>query len=319
MEQPVKRIADYVLNDVVTAFFAVRRADVREFTRGQFLRIELGDSSGRIPAVWWDPDHFALTELAEGMVVKVKATVTEYNSKLQLTVEKLRLAKDDEYAVEDILPHSKNSYDDRKQRILRLTEKIENSYTRSLAMSFWEDEAFFHDYLMAAAGKLWHHAYVGGLADHSANIAELTQRVAQGYDFLDRDLLMFGGLFHDAGKVDTYRGKTVIDYTDEGRLVGHICLCDHWIAERASKIEDFPDKLLIKLRHMILAHQGELQYATPVVPQIPEAFVLYYCDEIDSKMGAIERIRDKQGASGWSEYINLLGRHLYFGDEPPTE
>ena len=319
MEQPVKRIADYVVNDVVTAFFAVRRADVREFTRGQYLRVELGDCTGRIPGVWWDPDHFGLTDLTEGMVVKARGTVTEYNNKLQITIDKLRLAKDDEYAVEDILPHSKNSYDDRKQRILKLTDKIENSYTRALAMSFWEDESFLHDFLMAAAGKLWHHAYVGGLADHSANIAELTQRVAQGYDFLDRDLLLFGGIFHDAGKVDTYRGKTVIDYTDEGRLVGHICLCDHWIAERASKIEAFPDKLLVKLRHMILAHQGELQYATPVVPQIPEAFVLYYCDEIDSKMGAIERIRDKQGGVGWSEYINLLGRHLYFGDEPTTE
>ncbi|MHC4718455.1 MAG: metal-dependent phosphohydrolase, partial [Planctomycetota bacterium] len=103
-------------------------------------------------------------------------------------------------------------------------------------------------------------------------------------------------------------------YSDEGRLVGHICLADHWIADRAAKIEAFPRKLLMKLRHMILSHQGELEYATPIVPQIPEAFVLYYCDEIDSKMGAIDRIRRKHDGKGWSEWVNMLNRFLYFGE-----
>jgi 3'-5' exoribonuclease len=97
-------------------------------------------------------------------------------------------------------------------------------------------------------------------------------------------------------------------------LVGHICLADHWIADRAAKIEAFPRKLLMKLRHMILSHQGELEYATPIVPQIPEAFVLYYCDEIDSKMGAIDRIRRKHDGKGWSEWVNMLNRFLYFGE-----
>jgi len=120
---------------------------------------------------------------------------------------------------------------------------------------------------------------------------------------------------HDVGKVQTYTRGTVIDYTDEGRLVGHICLADQWICERAARIEGFPDRLLTELRHIVLSHQGELEFATPVVPQMPEAFIVYFCDEIDSKMGAISRIRDKQGGSGWSEYVKLLDRYLYFGPE----
>jgi len=315
MEQ--KRIRDFVKDDFIEGFSAVRVADVREYTRGQFLRLELGDNSGRVPGVWWEPDQFGLTELTEGMVVKIRGVVGEYNNKLQLQVQKLRLATDDEWSIEDVLPHSSQSKEHRLGRVTALIEKIENTYVEQLTRAFFDDEQFRDMYLQAAAGKLWHHAFVGGLSEHSANVTELALRVASGYPFLNKDYLIFGGLMHDAGKIDTYSSSaTVIDYTDEGRLVGHICLADAWIVERAKKIDKFPASLLMKLRHMVLSHQGELEYATPVVPQMPEAFVLYYCDEIDSKMGAIERIRDRHDGQGWSDWVNMLSRYLYFGEGP---
>lgn len=313
----LKRIKDFVRDDFVEGYFAVRRKDVREYARGQFVSLELGDCTGRINAVMWEPDQFALTDMTEGMVVKARAVVGEYNNRSQLNISRIRLANEDEYTIEDILPHSSQPREQREARLMALTAKIENSYIRALTDSFWKDQKFFDTFMIAAAGKLWHHAYIGGLSEHTANVTELALRVAQGYPWLNKDYLIFGGLFHDAGKIETYSSDTtVIDYTDEGRLIGHICLADHWIAEKASKIEGFPPALLMKLRHMILSHQGELEYATPVVPQMPEAFVLYYCDEIDSKMGAIDRIRTRQGGKGWSEYVNMLNRFLYFGDGP---
>ncbi|MCK4607630.1 MAG: HD domain-containing protein [candidate division Zixibacteria bacterium] len=311
-----KRIRDFVLEDHVTGFFSVRRKVVREFTRGKFITLELGDSSGRIAGVIWSPDQFSLVELAEGMVVKMQGVVGEYNNKLQLSVERIRLAEDDEYTLEDIMPHSAQSLEQRRARILALADRIENNYIKSLTDSFLKDEEYLDAFLHAAAGKLWHHACIGGLAEHSANVAELALGVAANYDFLNKDYLIFGGLFHDAGKIAQYSTDIVIDYTTEGRLVGHICIVDRWISERAAKIESFPDSLLTELRHIILSHHGELEYASPVVPQMPEAFVLYYCDEIDSKMGAIDRIRERQGETGWSEYVKLLNRYLYFGDTP---
>ena len=311
-----KHITDYVVEDRITEFFAVRKKTVREYARGRFLSLELGDCSGRINAVKWEPDQFGLAELAEGMVIKARAVVGEYNGRLQLTIDRLRLATDDEYSLEDILPHSSQPKEHRLARIRSLAEKIENGYIKSLAASFLEDEEFVEGYLAAAAGKLWHHAYIGGLSEHSANVTELTLQVAANYGFLNKDLLIFGGLFHDAGKVAQYSQTTMIDYTDEGRLVGHISIIDHWICSRAEVIEAFPAQLLAKLRHMVLSHHGELEYASPVVPQMPEAFILYYCDEIDSKMGAITRIRDRHDGHGWSDFVKMLGRHLYFGEEP---
>ena len=314
-----KRIVDFVNDDRIEAYFSVRRKEIREYVRGRYVSLELGDSSGRIQAVMWEPDQFALDELAEGMVVKVRGVVGEYRQKRQLTINRIRLALDDEYSLEDILPHSEQPYEQRKARLMALRDRIENTWVQQLTDAFLMDEPFMDAFLKAAAGKLWHHATVGGLSEHTANVTELALRVAQGYDFLNLDYLIFGGIFHDVGKIDSYRTKATIDYTDEGRLIGHICLADHWIAQRAEKIENFPANLLMKLRHMVLSHQGELEYATPVVPQMPEAFVLYYCDEIDSKMGAIDRIRRRHDGEGWSDYVNVLNRFLYFGEREPLK
>ncbi|MFH1686446.1 MAG: HD domain-containing protein [bacterium] len=311
-----KRIADYVVGDRILAYFAVRRHSVREFARGQFVSLELGDCSGRLAAVMWEPDHFALTELSEGMVIKARGVVSEYNNRQQLTLDRLRLARLGEYQLEDIMPHSDQPLERRRGRIKALIERIENGYVRSLTDSFFDDAKFSEAYFKAAAGKLWHHAYVGGLSEHSANVAELALDVAGRYSHINKDLLIFGGLLHDAGKIEQYSIETVIDYTDSGRLVGHISLADQWLCQRAQQIEAFPDGLLAKLRHMILSHHGELAYASPVVPQIPEAFLLYYCDEIDSKMGALERIRRRRG-TGWSDYVKMLDRHIYF--DPQAE
>jgi len=311
-----KRIVDFVKDDLVEGFFSIRRKEVRESVRGPFVSLELGDCTGRVGAVMWEPDQFALKDLEEGMVVKVRGTIGEYRNKTQFTVVKVRPARSDEYTLEDIMPHSPLSREERKARLFALRDRIKNEHVRALTNAFLEDETFLDAYLNAAAGKLWHHATVGGLSEHSANVAELALRVAEGYPFIDTDYLVFGGLFHDAGKLASYRTDTVIDYTDAGRLVDHICLTDNWVCERARTIDGFPEQLLIKLRHIILSHHGEREYGSPVVPQMPEAFILYYCDEIDSKMGAIDRIRNRQDGVGWSEYVNVLNRFLYFGEKP---
>ena len=314
-----KKIAGFVKDDRIEGFFAVRGKQVRESVRGQFVSLELGDSSGRVGAVIWEPDQFALAELAEGTVVKARGVVGEYRNKTQFTIDRIRLAQDDEYSLEDIMPHSPQPYEERKRRILALRDKIQDGNILALTNLFLDDEQFLDAYLNAAAGKLWHHATIGGLSEHSANVTELVLRVAEGYDFLNHDYLIFGGLFHDAGKLASYHTRTVIDFTDEGRLVDHISLADSWICERAQALDNFPDKLLTKLRHLILSHHGEREYGSPVLPQMPEAFVLYYCDEIDSKMGAIERIRNRHDGRGWSDYVKLLNRFLYFGDGDENE
>jgi len=311
MPEEMQKIIDFIPFEPVTTFVVVRKKDVREFNDRTFLTLELGDSSGRIAAVWWEPDRSAVEELQPGDIIKVKGEVQEYRGKPQLKVLKMRRAKEDEYDLADLLAASKYSREELKARVLAVTERIEDGYVRQLADSFWSDENFFNEYTRAAAGKLWHHAYIGGLAEHSLNVTEICLDMVRRYDYLNRDHLIFGGLFHDMGKMSQYKITAFIDYSDEGRLVGHINWADHLIANHAEAIENFPEKTLMLLRHLILSHHGELDFGAPVVPQTPEAFILHYADEIDSKMGAVARIMEKTG-SGWSEYVNLISRHLYF-------
>ncbi len=306
-----KSIAQYVLDDRIDAFVVVRKAEVREFTRGQYVRMELGDASGRIDGVMWEPDQWTLTELSAGQVVKVRGQVTEYQGKQQLTVQRIRRAESDEFEIREVLQHSQYTRDELAARVRKLTSEVQNTYIRQLLDSFWDDEELFEKYLTTPAAKLWHHAFIGGLAEHSLSLTELCLRAGAGYNWLNRDYLIFGGLMHDIGKIDTYTRDFVIDFTDEGRLVGHICLADHWITSRAEAIVAFPPTLLTKLRHLVLAHQGFLHQASPVEPMLPEAFLLYYCDEIDAKLGAIERLRGRQAEPGWTDWIKLIERYLY--------
>jgi len=312
-KQPM--IRDFVQNDVVTAFVTVRKKSVREYSGTTYISFEFGDASGRIAGIWWEPDQSAIEELAEGDVIKVKGAVAEYRGKPQLKVIKLRQAKQEEYDLADLLPHSKYSLEELKSKIISLIERVENTFVKQLIRSFFDDPEFFDAYLKASAGKLWHHSYIGGLAEHSINVTEICQDMSVRYKYADRDLLIFGGLFHDMGKIFQYKVTSFIDYTDEGRLIGHISQADSLVNEKAGTIAAFPSELLMRLRHLILSHHGQVEFASPVVPQIPEAFILYYADEMDSKMGAIERIMEKTGGAGWSEYVNLLGRHIYFGEE----
>ncbi len=315
MELPLQNISDYVQNETATSFAVVRKKEVKEFDGGVFLSLELGDASGRIGAVWWEPDRFALEELEEGDIVKVRGTVGAYRGRPQLKIGRLRRAEKGEFKLSELLPHSKVPPEELKGRVLAMSDKVENSFIKELMDSFWKDEQFLESYIKASAGKLWHHSYIGGLAEHSLNVTEICLDMARRYDFLDRDLLIFGGLFHDMGKIYQYEIGAFIDYSDEGRLVGHINIADSMVAERAKEIQAFPPRLLSAMRHLILSHHGSKEFASPIEPQIPEAFVLYYADEIDSKMGAIERIRDKTGGEGWSDFVKLLNRYLYFGEK----
>ncbi len=307
-------IKDFELNESVTVFAAVWRRDIKEHNNITYISLEFGDASGRIPGVWWEPERYAVDELEEGDIVKVRGVVGEYRGKKQIRVNRMRPAKADEFDLADILPRSKYSDNDLGAKIISLTERVEDGFVKALMKSFWDNETFIKAYIRAAAGKLWHHAYIGGLAEHSINVAEICLDLSGRYSFLDRDQLIFGGLFHDMGKISQYSITSYIDYSTEGRLVGHINDADHLVATHAEQIDSFPPGLLIKLRHLLLAHHGQREFGSPVVPQTPEAFILNFADEIDSKMGAIDRIRQRT-ETGWSEYVRLLDRMLYFGEE----
>ncbi|MCP4567209.1 MAG: HD domain-containing protein [FCB group bacterium] len=314
-------VKDLRPGEKVTEYFALRKATLMEKDGRYRLSIELGDSTGRIGGVLWDEAKETAPLMTPGKIVRVRGFISTYRDSLQIRIDRIRTAKEDEYDLGDYFRKASKSPDELSASLDTMIEKVENSYLKKLLASVFGDEAMRDKYLKSPAAKLLHHDTIGGLAEHSLSMCEVVVRLADHYPKLDRDLLICGALFHDIGKIWEYEVAASIDFTDAGRLVGHINQGDEYITGLADEIEFFPDELLTHLRHLIVSHQGEKAKGSPVVPQTPEAVFLHAVDEMDANMGAVEKIRDRTGNSGWSEYSRIKERFFFFGykDEPPEE
>lgn len=306
-------IRDWEQGQRIEGFVALRKVERKEHPGGERLILELGDQSGRIDGVMWDGYQEVFDLLVAGDVVKVRGIVGVFRDKPQVKVEMIRPAHSGEAHPEDFLPRSHIDAGELAKNFDACLESLTNPHLRELMKRLFEPDNLREKYLSAAAGKLWHHNTVGGLVEHSLNVVRICESACEMYEGLDRDLLVCGALLHDIGKIEQYEMKAAIDYSTEGRLVGHINTGDSRVAHTIAGMDDFPVELAYALRHLIVSHQGELEKGSPVVPMMPEAFVLNLADELDSKMGALRRIAEKTGDADWSEYVNLIGRYIYFG------
>ncbi|MEW5701889.1 MAG: HD domain-containing protein [Candidatus Zixiibacteriota bacterium] len=311
-------IRELVPGEHVEGFFALRKIERREFQGGERLALEFGDRSGRIDGVMWEGFNDVIDDLVVGWPVKVRGVVGTYRDRPQIRVERIRPAQTQEVRPEDFLPRSPVEPAVLARELDRFIDSLSNPHLRALLAKLLCEEPLRSQYLSAPAGKLWHHDTIGGLAEHSLNMARLCEFTVSLYPDLDRDLLVCGALLHDIGKIEQYEVSALIDYSDAGRLIGHINTGDFRVATAIRALDGFPAGLERVLRHLIVSHQGGLEYGSPIVPQTPEAFVLYYADELDSKMGALRHIAEKTGDRDWSDYVNLINRHIYFGHRRAT-
>ncbi len=186
-----------------------------------------------------------------------------------------------------------------------------NPHLKSLLEELFADREFVAAFLRAPAGKLWHHNRIAGLIQHTAAVCRLCSILARMYPEVDRELLIAGAILHDIGKIEEFHYDTAIDYTDRGRLVGHIVIGAQRTAQRAAQISGFPPELLDSLLHLILSHQGE--HGSPVLPATREAFLLHFADQIDAKMDALRRITGTMAAGEQWKFVKLLDRFLFLG------
>jgi 3'-5' exoribonuclease len=301
----------------VTGFFVLRKKELKEYDGRTFLKLEMGDRSGRIDAVVWDNSDQLYDKAEVGEIVKVEGCVTTYKGLPQLKVDKMRKAKDEEVNLADFLPASEQDLNVLCDDFKSIVQTIENRHLRRLLDLLVEDSSLMEKFKRAPGGKLWHHARLGGLLEHTLAVACMCQKAAEMYDLVNRDLLITGALVHDIGKIDSYSADGFFDYTDEGRLLGHVVSGDELVDRKITEIADFPQHLALKLKHLVLSHQGQLDMASPVVPKTIEAIILHYADELDAKADAFSHIIKTQKTKGkkWSDWVRLIDRFIYFGED----
>jgi len=302
------------VNDEVVSFFMVSQKELRDGTKDKYVRLRLTDRTGNLNGNIWNNVKTLNEAFVEGDIVKIKGIVISYKGQIQLTVNNIRKAADDEYDLADFIPKSTKDIGELTEQFFDYIDSIDDEYLKQLLHSIFDDKEFFGLFCRCPAAKNWHHNYVGGLLEHTVSVTRICDFAAHMYP-VQRDLLITGAMMHDAGKVYEYNMKTAIDFTTIGRLIGHICLGDEIVCTHAKLINRFPDNTLMKLRHLILAHHGEYEKASARLPQTLEAIVLHYADNLDAQTVGVKQLVEGAVKSDaeWSEYDKLNNRYFYLG------
>ena len=311
-------VRDLSVGDQVLDFFLVKHQELdwfRDRTRGQFLTLVLMDRTGEILARAWERGPELADTFAEGDVVRIQGPVEEYQGRLQIIVERLRLARPEEVVWGDFLPSTERDVEAMWQTVEGTIEELRNPHLKALCRAVFGDEAFTALFKRAPAARRVHHAYLGGLLEHVAELLVLARPLCRLYPDIDHDLLMAGILLHDIGKTREFTYEREISYSDTGRLLGHIVLSDEMVMEHLSQLNDFPEELAFRLRHMVISHHGRREWGSPRRPKTLEACALHNLDNLTAQVNRFRQliVGRPDPTKPWTEYDTLLRRYLYAG------
>jgi 3'-5' exoribonuclease len=308
-------IAGLKAGDGVDDVFVLAEKTVAHKKDGNpYLNLTFSDKTGQLKGVVWDNVDQIVAAAKSGDLVQVTGAVSEYRGELQLVVKAIAPWSMDSADPADFLPATARNIEAMWDRLTGLTRNLKTAHLKALFDAFWKDEAFVQRFKAAPAAKKMHHAYVGGLLEHTLSMALLCERIGGHYSGIDMDLLLAGVILHDIGKTAELVYGFGFDYSDEGRLLSHIVLGLQMVDEKLKQVPAFPEDQAVLLKHMIVSHHGSRQFGSPEPPKTLEAVLLHYIDEIDSKLNSIrEFIGKEESGETWTAYHRLLERHFYRG------
>jgi 3'-5' exoribonuclease len=308
-------INDFKPGDFIDDIFVLAEKTVAQKKDGNnYLNVTLADKTGSIKGVVWDNVDRIIAGLSSGDVVSIQATVNEYKGAAQLVIKNMALCPAEAVDPSDFLPATRLDIENMFERLLKTAAALQDGHLKALLNAFWNDEEFVRQFKTAPAAKKMHHAYIGGLLEHTLSMATLAEKIAGHYSGIDRDLLITGAILHDIGKTRELEYTFKIDYSDQGRLLSHIVIGLEMIADKLANINDFPEEQELLLKHMIVSHHGTQEFGSPEPPKTIEAVLLNYIDEMDSKVKGIRDFMASEDAhETWTSFHRLLGRHFYLG------
>ncbi len=308
-----KEIINLKAGDLIDHLFLLKRIEIKKTrANNDYLDLEFSDKTGSISGKFWDGfEEFQKTAFS-GMVAKVKGIVKSFNGALQIEVKNAeRFSDPGGTALEGLVKKSKRDFNEMQKELFERIEKIQNEYLKRLLRQILKGKRY-ESFLNKPAGKSWHHSYLHGLLEHTLEVIKICDLMCDVHPELNRDLLTTGAILHDFGKTQELSASMDFDYTDKGRLLGHIVIAAIEVEKAAAKIEWFPEELKNQLLHLILSHQGKLEFASPVEPKTLEAITLYHADELSAKTNAYKNaILSDSSEGNWTKFIRLANTSLY--------
>jgi 3'-5' exoribonuclease len=307
-------IKDITADDPVRGLYLVKMKKVGMTRKGSpFLSITLADRTGEMAARVWEGAEAFSPLFSEGDVIDVEGYAGSYRNEIQVTVTRLRAAEDDADPAL-FLEATTRDVSEMMRSLRDILKEIGNPHVKALVERFLSDRRFISLFKRAPAAKNFHHAYLGGLLEHTLSVCQVTRVVTHHYKDLDRDLLLAGAFLHDIGKVRELSFDRFFDYTGEGRLLGHLMLGTAMVDEKLAGLKGFPLDLALRLKHLILSHHGEYEFGSPKRPKFLEAFALHLIDDLDAKMNGLARFMERDRQEGaWTDFNRLFDRFFLKG------
>lgn len=306
-------VRDLQPNQVITTTFLVQAKETRQKKTGDpYLSLTLGDRSGDIDAKMWDNVAEVMETFDRDDYVRIKGLLSVYQNRPQLTIHKLQRLDPAEVDPADFFPVSSRDPEEMWTELRQIAAEFSNPHLKALVEALLDDPEIAARYRRAPAAKMIHHAYLGGLLEHVLSLCTLCKFTAQHYRNVDVDLLLTGALLHDIGKLYELSYERSFGYTTEGQLLGHIAIGVRLIEQKLSQLPGFPPRLRTLVEHMVLSHHGQLEFGSPKVPLFPEAMLLHYLDDLDSKMECMRALveHDRQVEGDWTSYSHSLERTI---------
>jgi 3'-5' exoribonuclease len=304
-------ISDIREDDQVRGHYLVKMKRMGSTKKGgSFLSLTLSDRTGDLEAKVWERAEEVSGLFSEGDILDVEGYASSYRGQLQLILSELK-AVDGIEEPDLFLEVTKQDVPGMMAQLRDILRDIRHSQIKALVDRFLGDRKFVAVFKKAPAAKSFHHSYIGGLLEHTLSVCRMARAVVEHYPGLDRDLLLAGAFLHDIGKVRELRFGGLIDYTDEGRLVGHLSLGVSMVDEKLASLAGFPEEIGVRLKHLILSHHGEYAFGSPKRPKFLEAFALHLIDDLDAKMNGLKRFMDRDRQEGnWTEFNRLFERYF---------
>jgi 3'-5' exoribonuclease len=304
-------VCDLVPGSGVQGVYLLSAKETRQTRQGKpFYKLRVSDRTGTVDCTVWEVDSMA-PGVRVGDLVSVSARVTEYQGKPQLEATGIAAAPVGAARPRDFLPSTYRDVEELKGFLqFHIGSVYDHDYAALLECIFG-DEAFLETFITAPAAKVYHHAYLGGLVEHTVAVAETCDFVAQQYGRVDRDLLLTAALLHDIGKTKELEFETAIDYTDAGKFLGHVIQGVMLVSEKAAEVPSFPEVKLQHLLHCIVSHHGELEWGSPKRPKTIEALILHHVDNLDAKVKGFLEIVEGSRDAPWTDLRNLFRRPLH--------
>ena len=301
-------------NDNVDSLFLVKeKSSGITKTGNAYLKLKLIDRSGEMEGrIWTSVETFANSFEKDDFVHVIGKSVS-FKEHLQLNITHIQRVEEEEILFSDFFPMAEKDIEEMFRSLAEISDQIRNSHLHQLIKLFWEDESFIKLFKVAPASKWLHHNYLGGLLEHTLSMVQLVLKNASHYNGLNLDLLLTASILHDVGKVDELSYRRSFDYSDEGRLLGHITLGIERVEDKIRQVPDFPKDLSTLLKHLLLSHHGQYIWGSPKRPMTLEAVMLHYLDDMDAKMNGIQQFIKKQVLEGsrWSGYHRIFEQYFY--------